>query len=49
MSRCEANHSCTSCQDNIGNVKSWCSRKFGMDPSALDKQFGIPADLDYIE
>ena len=36
-------------QDNIGNVKSWCSRKFNMDPAALDKQFGIPADLDYVE
>ena len=36
-------------QDNIGNVKSWCSRKFNMDPAALDKQFGISADLDYVE
>ncbi len=34
--------------DNIFNIKSWCKNKFSMEESALDKNFGIPADMDYL-
>ncbi|XP_066140524.1 meiotic nuclear division protein 1 homolog [Euwallacea fornicatus] len=35
--------------DNIFAVKTWCKKKFFMDDKTLDKQFGIPEDLDYVE
>ncbi|XP_031354721.1 meiotic nuclear division protein 1 homolog isoform X2 [Photinus pyralis] len=35
--------------DNVFNVKSWCKRKFNMEDQELDKQFGIPADFDYVD
>jgi len=34
--------------DNIDNIKSWCKNKFFMEESVLNKQFGIPEDLDYL-
>ena len=34
--------------DNIDSIKSWCKNKFFMEDSALNKQFGIPEDLDYL-
>ncbi|EFA08150.1 meiotic nuclear division protein 1 homolog [Tribolium castaneum] len=34
--------------DNIFAVKSWCKRKFMMEDKVLNKQFGIPGDLDYL-
>ncbi|XP_065663868.1 meiotic nuclear division protein 1 homolog isoform X2 [Hydra vulgaris] len=34
--------------DNIFSLKSWCVKKFNMDSSVIDKQFGIPEDFDYI-
>ncbi|XP_066250090.1 meiotic nuclear division protein 1 homolog [Euwallacea similis] len=35
--------------DNIFAVKTWCKKKFFMDEEILNKQFGIPEDLDYVE
>ncbi|VEN39036.1 unnamed protein product [Callosobruchus maculatus] len=35
--------------DNIFSMKSWCQRKFMVESKVLNKQFGIPEDLDYIE
>lgn len=35
--------------DNIYSVKSWCKKKFFIEDSVIDKQFGIPEDLDYLE
>ncbi|XP_025419130.1 meiotic nuclear division protein 1 homolog [Sipha flava] len=35
--------------DNVFSVKSWCKRKFFIEDSIIDKQFGIPSDLDYLE
>ncbi|XP_076107851.1 meiotic nuclear division protein 1 homolog [Mytilus galloprovincialis] len=35
--------------DNIFSVKSWIKNKFSFEESVIDKQFGIPADFDYIE
>ncbi|XP_050427152.1 meiotic nuclear division protein 1 homolog [Adelges cooleyi] len=35
--------------DNIYSVKSWCRKKFFIEDSTMDKQFGIPSDLDYLE
>ncbi|XP_018565864.1 meiotic nuclear division protein 1 homolog [Anoplophora glabripennis] len=35
--------------DNIFATKSWCKKKFFIEDSVLNKQFGIPEDLDYIE
>lgn len=35
--------------DNIFAVKSWCKNKFNIEDSALDKQFDIPAEFDYVE
>ncbi|KAK9505342.1 hypothetical protein O3M35_009423 [Rhynocoris fuscipes] len=34
--------------DNIFSLKSWCKNKFNIEESVLEKQFGIPTDLDYI-
>ena len=34
--------------DNVFAVKSWCKNKFGLEDSAIDKQFSIPEDFDYI-
>eukprot|EP00053_Salpingoeca_punica_P006304 m.60036 g.60036 ORF g.60036 m.60036 type:complete len:205 (-) comp13631_c0_seq2:323-937(-) len=34
--------------DNIFSIKGWCKNKYNMDTSVLDKQFRIPADLDYV-
>ena len=35
--------------DNVFAVRSWCTRKFGMDGKMIDKQFSIPEDFDYVE
>ncbi|KAF5282329.1 hypothetical protein FQA39_LY17628 [Lamprigera yunnana] len=35
--------------DNIFSVKSWCSRKFNVEDSIMNKQFGISADFDYVQ
>uniref|UniRef100_A0A023F909 Meiotic nuclear division protein 1 homolog n=1 Tax=Triatoma infestans TaxID=30076 RepID=A0A023F909_TRIIF len=35
--------------DNILSLKSWCKNKFNIEESILEKQFGIPSDLDYID
>ena len=35
--------------DGIFTTKSWCKQKFNIEESALDKQFNIPADLDYMD
>ena len=35
--------------DGVFTTKSWCKEKFGFDGDQLDKQFGIPADFDYVE
>ncbi|XP_060839414.1 meiotic nuclear division protein 1 homolog [Rhopalosiphum padi] len=35
--------------ENVFSVKSWCKKKFFLEDSVIDKQFGIPSDLDYIE
>ncbi|XP_039240592.1 meiotic nuclear division protein 1 homolog isoform X3 [Pipra filicauda] len=35
--------------DNIFSIKSWAKRKFGFEESRIDKGFGIPEDLDYID
>ncbi|XP_015911693.1 meiotic nuclear division protein 1 homolog [Parasteatoda tepidariorum] len=35
--------------DNIFGIKSWCKKKFFMEESTLNKQFGIPEELDYLE
>ncbi|XP_032915312.1 meiotic nuclear division protein 1 homolog isoform X2 [Catharus ustulatus] len=34
---------------NIFSIKSWAKRKFGFEESRIDKCFGIPEDLDYID
>lgn len=34
--------------DNVFSVKSWCKNKFGLEDSAIDKQFSIPDDFDYV-
>lgn len=35
--------------DNIFAIKTWCKNKFMIEGAALDKQFGIPGDMDYID
>ncbi|KAL7305770.1 meiotic nuclear division protein 1 homolog [Trichogramma pretiosum] len=35
--------------DNIFSLKTWCNNKFNIEESALNKQFKIPEDLDYVE
>lgn len=35
--------------DNIFTIKSWCTKKFGVEEKTIDKNFGIPEDFDYIE
>ena len=35
--------------DNIFSVKSWCKRKFAIEESAINKNFQIPEDLDYLD
>ncbi|XP_063610805.1 meiotic nuclear division protein 1 homolog [Penaeus indicus] len=34
--------------DNIFAIKSWCKTKFFIEEGTLNKQFGIPEELDYI-
>lgn len=34
--------------ENIFLLKSWLKTKFRVDESVIDKQFGVPSDLDYI-
>ena len=34
--------------ENVFAMKSWCKNKFGVEESQIDKQFGIPEDLEYI-
>ena len=45
-------HSLTCCTpwpaENVFAMKSWCKNKFGVEESQIDKQFGIPEDMDYI-
>lgn len=35
--------------DNIFNCQSWASKKYYMEKRDFDRQFGVPAELDYIE
>ncbi len=35
--------------DNIETTKSYCVRKFNMASDMINKHFGIPADLEYVE
>lgn len=35
--------------DNIYAIKKWCKDKFMVEESALDKQFGIPSNMDYLD
>ncbi|KFM62734.1 Meiotic nuclear division protein 1-like protein, partial [Stegodyphus mimosarum] len=35
--------------DNIFSIRSWCKNKFFFEESVINKQFGIPEDLDYME
>lgn len=35
--------------DNIFSIKSWAKKKFGFEENVINKQFGIPEDLDYID
>nr|XP_018911373.1 PREDICTED: meiotic nuclear division protein 1 homolog [Bemisia tabaci] len=35
--------------DNIFALKSWCKNKFCIDGQVLDKQFGIPSEMDYLD
>ncbi|KAF4527335.1 hypothetical protein B566_EDAN001112 [Ephemera danica] len=35
--------------DNIFAIKSWVSSKFNLDDAVVNKQFGIPEDLDYVD
>ena len=35
--------------ENIFAVKSWCKNKFSVEEGEMDKQFGIPEDLDYLK
>ncbi|KAG8276967.1 meiotic nuclear division protein 1 homolog [Homalodisca vitripennis] len=35
--------------DNIFSLKSWCKNKFNIEENTLNKQFGIPPDLDYLD
>ncbi|CAH1801137.1 unnamed protein product [Owenia fusiformis] len=35
--------------DNVFSTKSWVKNKFCVEDSVIDKQFGIPEDLDYVE
>lgn len=35
--------------DNVFQIKSWCKRKFSLEDSVVNKQFGIPEDFDYQE
>ena len=35
--------------DNIFSIKSWCTKKFGVEGKDIDKNFGIPEDFDYLE
>ena len=34
--------------DNVFGVKTWCNKRFGMEEKAINKQFDIPEDLDYV-
>ena len=34
--------------ENVFAMKSWCKSKFFLEEEMIDKQFGIPADFDYI-
>ncbi|GFY49953.1 meiotic nuclear division protein 1 homolog [Trichonephila inaurata madagascariensis] len=35
--------------DYLFSMKSWCENKFFVEDSAMNKQFGIHEELDYIE
>ena len=35
--------------DNIFSIKSWCRKKFNIEESMINKNFGIPEELDYLE
>ncbi|XP_005184551.1 meiotic nuclear division protein 1 homolog [Musca domestica] len=35
--------------DNIYMIKTWCKRKFDKEERELNKAFGIPDDLDYVD
>ncbi|XP_017777527.1 PREDICTED: meiotic nuclear division protein 1 homolog [Nicrophorus vespilloides] len=35
--------------DNIFQLKTWCRDRFMIESSVIDKQFGIPEELDYVE
>jgi hypothetical protein len=35
--------------DNIYSIKKYCKAKYGMEEKAMDEQFEVPEDLDYLE
>ncbi|XP_065830909.1 meiotic nuclear division protein 1 homolog [Oscarella lobularis] len=35
--------------DNVFGIKSWCKKKFGIEGKDIDKNYGVPADFDYLE
>lgn len=35
--------------DNIFALQSWCKNKFGIETEQLNKNFGIPEELDYVD
>ena len=45
----ESKKACNRWIENISSLKSWMKKKFNCDEKTIDKQFEIPADLDYIE
>ncbi len=40
---------CMYCADNIFAIKSWIKNKFNFDDETLNKQFGLPDELDYVD
>ncbi|BFZ05473.1 hypothetical protein BsWGS_08512 [Bradybaena similaris] len=45
----EAKEAANRWTDNIYSTKAWIKTKFSFEESVIDKQFGIPADFDYVE
>jgi hypothetical protein len=38
----------TTTADNIYSIESWCKKKCGLDSSTFQRQFGVPAELEYL-
>jgi hypothetical protein len=48
LSAAQSKKACNRWIENIFLLKSWLKSKFRVDESVIEKQFDIPADLDYI-